>query len=182
MKKILKKLKFYSFFIIFRSRIFTRNKTREIAESVKGGERVLEIGSGWIDKKGDYYFSSSKYFNNKNVDFVMSDINPSFRNKVVDAENFSEKEAYDHILCFHVLDDVYDWQKAFLNLHNAIKPEGFLHVILPMFIPLDLRVDYFRFTEVLLREFCKRNNIKIDKFETHGFKSYPFNYYLRIKK
>ena len=178
----LKKFKNYSFFIIFRVRIFTRSKTREIASLVKGGDKILEIGSGPPGKKSDYYFSGYKYFKDKKVNFLMSDINSRFGSRIVDATNFSEKEQYDHILCFHVLDDIYDWQKAFLNLYRAVKNGGYLHIILPGFNGLDYKSDYFRFTEKLLRKFCQENEMKIEKLEIHGFKTYPFAYYIRVRK
>lgn len=182
MKKLFKKLKNYAFFLVFRVRPFTRKKVKEIALFVKKGNKVLEIGSGPPDREGNYYFSSYKYFQDKKVEFLMSDINPKYGHRVVDITNFKEREKYNHILCFHVLDDIYDWQKAFLNLYRALKNNGYLHIILPGFNGLDFKVDYFRFTEKLLREFCRRNNINIERLEIHGFKTYPFAYYLRVKK
>jgi hypothetical protein len=181
-KKILKRIGDYASFFIFRVRIFTRKKMKEISEIVKSGDKILEIGSGGKNKDGECYFSAEKYFSDKSVDFIKSDKNTSFGHKVIDVVNLIEKEEYDHILCFHVLDDVYEWQKAFLNLWSAIKIGGFLHIILPGYTPLDYPVDLFRFTDKLIKEFCVKNNIKIDKFEIHGFKKFPFAYYLRIKK
>lgn len=180
--KISKRIVDYFIFFIFRVRIFTRKKMEEIARLVKSGDKILEIGSGGKNEKGKYYFSAKDYFKDSNVDFIMSDINPNFGHKVIDITTFNEKEGYDHILCFHVLDDVYEWQKAFLNLWSGVKNGGYLHIILPGFVPLDYPVDLFKFTEKLLKDFCFKNNMKIDKFEIHGFERFPFAYYLMIKK
>lgn len=182
MRKIFKKFQNYTFFLLFRVRCFTRKKTREIADFTKEGDRVLEVGSGKMDNRGEYYFSNEKYFKNKLVEFIKSDINPIFKHQIIDIVDFDEKEKYEHILCFHVLDDVYEWQKVFLNLWSAVRIGGFLHIILPGYTPLDYPADLFRFTEKLIKEFCVKNNIKIDKFEIHGFKKFPFAYYVRIKK
>ncbi len=181
-KKIINKINNYIIFLIFRVRIFTRKKIKEISFIVKDGDKVLEIGSGGKNEKGEYYFSAEKYFENKNVEFIKSDINPKFGHKIINIVNFNEIEKYDHILCFHVLDDVYEWQKAFLNLWSGVKTDGFLHIILPGYTPLDYPVDLFRFTEKLIKDFCIGNNINISKFEVHGFKRFPLAYYLKIKK
>jgi hypothetical protein len=181
--KISKKIANYFIFFIFRVRIFTRKKMKEISRLVKSGDKILEIGSGGKNEKGKYYFSAHEYFGDKGVDFIMSDINPNFGHKVIDITNFNEKDTYDHILCFHVLDEVFDYEKAFLNLYNALKIEGFLHIVSPAFIPLPRKLhSYFRFTSDFFEEFCKKNNMKIDKFEIHGFKRFPFAYYIKIKR
>lgn len=183
LEKILRRLRNYLFFIIFRVRIFTRQKAKEIAASVKDGDKILEVGSGGKNEKGEYYFSAEKYFRNKNVEFIMSDINPKFGHKILDISDFNEENQYDHILCFHVLDEVYNWEKAFLNLYNALKANGHLHIILPVFSPLPRdSTSLFRFTERLLKDFCFKNKIQIEKFEILGFRIYPFAYYLKIKK
>lgn len=182
MSKIVKILSDRLFFVIFRVRIFTRKKAREIAKLAKSGEKILEIGSGKKGSNGEYYFSADKYFKGKGVDFIQSDINESFGHNVIDITDFHDQEAYDQILCFHILDDVYEWEGAFINLYNGIKPGGSLHIIIPGFIPLDYPSDLFRFTEKLIKEFCKKNKLIIDKFEIHGYKRFPFAYYLRIKK
>lgn len=180
--KIKKRIISYLNFFIFRVRIFTRSKAREIADSVKVGEKILEIGSGWPDKNGYYYFSSKKYFVDKQVDFIMSDFNPSAGVRFIDAAFFDEPGRYDHILCFHVLDDVYDWQAAFINLFNALRTGGGnLHIILPVFCGFDAP-DYYRFSEKLIREFCQKNNFEIVQFGYNGFKNFPFTMYFRIKK
>lgn len=185
MKKFLKRLRSYAFFIIFRSRIFTREKAKEVVGLAKNGDRILEIGSGGLNENGEYYFSIEPYFKGKQINFIMSDINPNFGHKVIDVSELNEDQQYNHIVCFHVLDEVYDWQRAFLNLYRALKIGGYLHIVLPVFVPLPMGgkiVSYYRFTSMLLEEFCIRNDMLIDKLEIQGFKMYPFTYYLRIKK
>lgn len=182
MSTLKKKIRNYFIFILFRVRIFTRKKAKDIAVQVLPGQRILEIGSG---KKGDgglYYFSSKKYFNGREVEFITSDFNPNYGHRVVDVVNFYDRDMYDHILCFHVLDDVYEWQTALLNLYKALKSNGHLHIILPVFCGLDYEVDLFRFTRVLIERFCKENNLEIVNFATKGFRIFPFAYYIDIKK
>ena len=181
--KISKRIVDYFIFFIFRVRIFTRKKMEKIAKLVKSGDKILEIGSGGKNEKGKYYFSAKDYFKDSNVDFIMSDINPNFGHKVIDITTFNEKEEYNHILCFHVLDEVFDFEKAFLNLYNALNAGGFLHIVSPAFVPLPRKLSsYFRFTDDFFKELCKRNDIKIEKIERLGFKRFPFAYYLMIKK
>lgn len=182
MKSYYKKLSNYFFFLLFRVRPFTRKIGKEIAQNVKFGTDILEVGSGWQESDGRYYFSQSQYFKNKSVNFIMSDKNESFGHKVVDIAQFEEKEKYDQILCFHVLDDVYEWEKALLNLYNALKEGGTLHLVVPGFSPLDIEADKYRFTDKLFKEFSKRNAIDIQEIRTHGFEIFPFAYYVKFNK
>lgn len=182
MSSLNKKIRNYFIFILFRVRIFTRKKAREIASQVLPGQKILEIGSGKKGDNGKYYFSNEKYFTGKEVEFITSDFNPSYGHRVVDIVNFDDKDEYDHILCFHVLDDVYEWQTAMINLYQALKLGGHLHIILPVFCGLDYEADLFRFTRVLIERFCKENSIEIVNFATKGFRIFPFAYYIDIKK
>lgn len=183
MKKIFKKFKNYLLFFIFRNRIFTRRKAKEIALLVKPKERILEIGSGVKNEKGSYYFSVSNYFKDKDVEFIMSDIKPESGLKIIDVTEMNEQEIYDHIICFNVLEHVYDWRKAVLNMYQALKIGGYLHIITPVFYPIhDAPNIFFIFTEFGFKEFCRRNNLNLIKFEIHGFRNYPFAYYACIRK
>lgn len=181
--RLYQKIRNYFLFLFFRVRIFTRKKSKEISDSVKEGDNILEIGSGGKNKKGDYYFSAEKYFRKKKVRFIMSDVNLEFGHKIIDINNFNEIEQYDHILCFNVLEHIFDWQDGFLNLYRSLKKNGTLYIIVPVFYPIHPSPrDYWRFTEEAFVEFSRRNNMKIEKLEIHGFKFYPFAYYLIIKK
>lgn len=172
----------YAAFVILRVRIFTRRIAAQIAAATKPGETVLEIGSGWKDAIGKYYFSAEQYFNGCNVTFIKSDWRADYGHRVIDITKFTEENAYNHILCFHVLDDIYEWEQALRNLYRAVKPGGFLHLIVPAYTLLDLPADLFRFTERLLRECAQRNNFTIDTVVRHGPARYPFAYYVRFKK
>ena len=183
LKRFFKKLMNYARFLIFGVRIFTRKKAREISKIAKKGCKILEIGSGGKNEKGKYYFSSKDYFKDSDVDFIMSDVDPNFGHKILDIVQFNEENIYDHILCFNVLEHIYDWEKGFLNMYRALRENGCLHIIVPVFYPIHYSPnDYFRFTSQAFEEFCRRNNMKIDNIERRGFETYPFAYYLRIKK
>lgn len=177
-----KKIFDYAGFVIFRVRPFTRAKAQEIAQEVNAGDSILEIGSGWANKQGEYYFSMKKYFIGKDVDFITSDLDPNYGHRTVNIEEFNEADRFQRILCFHVLDDCYEWQRAWKNLYKAVSLEGKLYIIVPGLVPLDYTRDRFRFTEKLLKEFCAKEGMIIEKFERHGFARFPFAYYLKIGK
>lgn len=180
--KLTNKIKNYLFYIILGVRPFTRVCAQRIATAAMPAEKILEIGSGWPSDNGEYYFSVKKYFVGKPVDFIQSDLDPSYGLPVVDVVNFSDEEVYDRIMCFHVLDDIWDWQVAWKNLFRAVKKGGSLHIILPVFSKLDMSRDLFRFTEKLIRRFCQENSMHITEFVTKGFTDFPFAYYITIKK
>jgi len=177
-----KKLRDYLFFILFRVRPFTRRVGELVAQSARDGQKILEIGSGKKTSDGMYYFSMEPYFSQKKVTFIKSDVNPAHGHRVINVVTFEEQEQYDHILCFHVLDDVYEWEAAFLNLYRALKKEGVLHLVFPVFNGWDYGADYYRFSERLLKNFCQKQHMHISHFETHGHPYFPFAYYLQVKK
>jgi ubiquinone/menaquinone biosynthesis C-methylase UbiE len=181
-KSIMTKIAHYAAFAVLRVRQFTRSIAQDIATKTTNGQTVLEIGSGWVDKTGRFYFSSKEYFENRGVHFIQSDRKAEYGHRVVDIATLSEQNAYDHILCFHVLDDVYEWEQALLNLYRALKPGGLLHIVSPAYTLLDEPADLFRFTERLWRECAKKNNLVIDTIVRHGPARYPFAYYVRFKK
>jgi ubiquinone/menaquinone biosynthesis C-methylase UbiE len=181
LKNIFHRIKSYFIYFIFRTRLFTRRKAREIASLARDGQRILEIGSGKKNEKNRYYFSNISFFKGKKIDFVMSDLNPRFGHKVIDITKLKEKNRYDHILCFHVLDEVYDWEKGLMNLYRALRKSGRLHLVSPAFVPFSDKV-YYRFMDSAFIEFCRRNRIKIEKLEPHGSKGFPLAYYIRMIK
>ena len=177
-----KKIFDYAMYAMFRVRPFTRTCGIMVSREMHDGDVVLEIGSGGKSENKKYYFSMEKFFDTKKIMFIKSDLNPNYGVKVVDIEHFADVEKYNHILCFHVLDDVYEWQKALLNLYGALKKGGALHVVLPGFNGLDYKSDYYRFTEKLIYKFCEDNDFLLEKCVIHGYKRFPFAYYIRIKK
>ena len=147
---------------------------REIKKFAKGfyNKKILEIGSG--------NNPSGKYFNSSNM-FIASDINTKTGLKVVDATTMSFREDYDIIMCINVLDDIFEYQKAVDNMYDALKDNGQVFVIVPVFYPLhDIPNDYFRFTEFSLKKiFSKFRELKIN---TIGLKRFPSCYVLEGRK
>lgn len=179
-KTISQKFLDYLLVLLFRVRPFTRRMAKKIADLVATGSTVLEIGSGKAEADGSYYFSVKKYFDSRGVTFICSDRDASFGHRSIDVTTFDEENVYDHILCFHVLDDIYEWQHALLNLTRALRVGGTVHIILPVFNGFDLTADYYRFSEKLLRTFCEKEGLRITEFYIHGYRVFPFAYYMAI--
>ena len=135
-----------------------RKEIRKFAQNIHG-KNILEIGSG--------NNSSGKYFDNTNK-FTESDINE------IDATKMQFKEEYDIIICVNVLDDIFEYQKAVDNIHNALKQKGYAFVVVPVFYPLhDIPNDYFRFTEFSLKKiFSKFSRVIIESIGIKRFPSY----------
>ncbi len=170
----------YLLVCLFRVRFFTRRISQEIACSVKRGDVVLEIGSSKADASGRCYFSAQEYFANRGIEFIQSDVRPECGHRVIDITQFHDQEMYDHILCFHVLDDVYEWQQGILNMYASLKPGGQLHIIVPVFNGINTPADLYRFTEKLLRGFCVSHCMFVEEFKVHGLKIFPFAYYIKV--
>ena len=184
MTRILKRLYFYTVFVVFRVRIFTRKMARKIANEVRDNEIILEVGSGCPNEKGEYYFSVEKYFKEKKVEFIKSDVREECGVRLIDITKPFAKSEYDRILCFHVLDDVQDPINACINLYNALKPGGYLHIISPVIYPLHDSSDFFRITPFAFRHIFGKviRRAKIVEEVYNGPKIFPSAFYIKVKK
>ena len=143
------------------------------------GKRILEIGSGKkVHKK--LIYSVADFFRKNNNNITLSDINPEFGHKIVDITK-SCPAGFDVIVCFSVLEHVFDFQNAIKNMHHSLKKGGTLLVLVPAFYPLhDEPCDYWRFTEHSLRKlFSSFSKIKLDYY---GKREFPYFYFIAAAK
>lgn len=160
---------------VFGIRRFNNKCVRQFAKNVHH-KVILEIGSG-KPIKGKYPYSAKKYFDDNNR-FICTDSNPEYGHQVLDVTTMNYVSEFDIILCMNVLEHVYDYQNAIINLAKALKPNGTLLVFVPMFYPLhDEPNDYWRFTEhALSTMFSDFNQIIIKK---SGVKQMPIAYFIQ---
>lgn len=111
---------------------------------------ILELGSG--KKVGAKYPYSAVHLFPEAKEFIMTDVNPEFGHRVLDATAMEEKDKYDVILCLSVLEHIYDYQRAIDKLYAALREGGKCVIFVPFGYPLhDEPGDYWRFTEHALR-------------------------------
>jgi len=137
-------------------------------------KKILEIGSG---KKVHerFIYSVADFFRQNNNEVVLSDINPDFGHKVIDITKSCPK-GYDVIVCFSVLEHIFDYQRAIKNMYKALKRNAQVLVLVPAFYPLhDEPNDYWRFTEHSIRKlFSAFRKIKLDYYGKREFPSFYF--------
>jgi SAM-dependent methyltransferase len=164
--------------IVFGIRKFNNDKIREFAKNVNN-KIVLEIGSGKHDH-GENHYSALKYFNDSNT-LIPSDVNPDFGYKVIDITKMTDENKYDIILCLNVLEHVFEYQIALANLKRALKQDGLLVILVPVFYPLhDEPHDYWRFTEHSLRKICSDFTVK--SFDYKGVREFTTAYFMVLQK
>jgi len=142
-------------------------------------KKILEIGSG-KRVNGSLKYSVADYFKKNSNKVVLSDINPRYGHKIVDITKSVPKE-FDVIICFNVLEHVFNFHNAIKNLHRSLKNDGQLMVLVPAFYPLhDEPRDYWRYTEHSLRKlFSAFEKVEI---EHYGKREFPFFYFVRATK
>jgi len=143
------------------------------------GKRILEIGSG-KPVNGKYIYSVKDKFHASNR-FECTDIIPEFGHKILDITTMQLKNKYDIIVCFNVLEHVFDFNSAIRNMHAALRNKGQLLVLVPVFYPLhDEPHDYWRYTEHSLRKlFSGFRKITIDH---SGLRQFPSFYFVKAEK
>ena len=62
-----------------------------------------------------------------------------------DIQNLPFKEnSIDYVLCFHVLEHIFDDLKALIEIINSIKPDGRIFVAIPLNKKLDFTIEYIK--------------------------------------
>src|SRR3989338_11212902 len=143
------------------------------------GKKVLEIGSGKAIS-GKHIYSVADFFEKRDNKVTKSDIDPAYKHKIIDITKKIPGK-YDAIICFNVLEHVFDFQKGVRQLHKSLSKNGKLIVLVPAFYPLhDEPHDYWRFTEHSLRKlFSIFKKVSIEHF---GIRQYPFSYFVAARK
>lgn len=163
--------------IIFR----TKFKNKCIGHFAKGikNKKILELGSG-KKEKGKYIYSVRHFFDDSN-EFIQSDIVENYGHKIVNITKVDYKNEFDIILCLNVLEHVFDFHKAIDNLYKALKPNGIVVILVPLFYPLhDKPNDYWRFTQHSIRKLLKKFSSFTIKHS--GIRQCPIMYYIEAKK
>jgi len=152
-----------------------RAQLKFVSEFSKGISecKILEIGCGG---KKDFI----EFFETHN-DTVQSDAKPYPGCEVLDVTELDCKNQYDVIIAINVLEHVYDYRRAITNIHDALRPNGYLVLSVPFFYPLhDLPDDYWRFTcESLRRELSMFGTVTITQ---SGFRWAPHSIHIIAAK
>ncbi|MBT4192079.1 MAG: class I SAM-dependent methyltransferase [Candidatus Diapherotrites archaeon] len=137
-------------------RVFNK-RVRNIAAKIPKGSKVLEIGSGPITYRNlfpDCEFIGTDLIKGKNVDVVADVRKLPFK-----------KNEFDYVLCFSVLEHVFETEKALSEMHRCLKKNGTLIVSVPFLYPLhDEPGDFYRFTQFALKKMlsAKFSSVKVE--------------------
>ena len=164
--------------LIFRTGGYKNRSIKEFSKKIKN-KKILELGSG-KKYRGKYCYSVKQFFDNSN-EFIQSDIVQEYGHKIIDATQMNYKNEFDIILCINVLEHVFNFHRAIINIYNALKPNGTAIIFVPGFYPLHGEPnDYWRFTEHSLKKLLKDfRNVKI---KHSGIQQYPFAYCIKAVK
>jgi len=142
-------------------------------------KKILELGSG-KRVNGRLKYSVAGFFRNNSNEVVLSDINPDYKHKIVDITK-SVPKGFDVIICFNVLEHVFNFHAGIRNIFKSLKKGGQLMVLLPMFYPLhDEPQDYWRYSEHSLRKLL--SGYKKVKINHYGKREFPFFYFIIATK
>ena len=159
------------------TRRWTDTQVAKIAHGFRGS--VLEIGNGRQDLGEEAY--SLRHLFDQAVEFVRSDVNPTFGHEVVDVTSMEFEDRFDLIICLYVLEHVYDVHSAAARLHRALRPGGRLVLAVPHVYPYhDEPIDFWRFTEHSLRRLLERfDQVTV---QAKGMRRFPKGLYVIATK
>jgi len=145
------------------------------------GKIILDVGSS----KNPYrkFFKGSVYLSmdierGKNIN-IISDVRfLPFKDCV-----------FDMILCFNVLEHVYEYKNAVLEMERVLKNNGEILIALPFLFPLhDIPYDYYRFTKYQIKKLFKSLKMKpiVKAISLVGIKfleeRFPIYYFVIVRK
>tara|TARA_B110000008_G_C16769683_1_gene484096 strand:+ start:139 stop:669 length:531 start_codon:yes stop_codon:yes gene_type:complete len=138
---------------------------------------VLEIGSGDITLN----HSAQHFFPNTNS-FIQTDINKTYGHKYLDiTSKIKIEEKFDLVLCFYVLEHIFETKLAIKNLNYLLKDKGHLLVAVPFIYPLHMEPeDFWRFTEHSLKKLF--SDFTILTIKRTGIRQFPSQYILLLQK
>ena len=138
---------------------------------------VLEIGSGDITLNQ----SAEHFFPNTNS-FIQTDINKTYGHKYLDiTSKIKIEEKFDLVLCFYVLEHIFETKLAIKNLNYLLKDKGHLLVSVPFIYPLHMQPeDFWRFTEHSLKKLF--SDFTILMIKRTGIRQFPSQYILLLQK
>lgn len=113
-----------------RTRINNQNRLNNLLKYVTDGS-LLEIGCG----SGQFLELAKGHFKVKGIDMLKGAVELGKRKKLSiqysSLEDFTPNEKYDVVCLFHVLEHVYDPNRTLEKIHNLLKPNGILYIIVP---------------------------------------------------
>ena len=138
---------------------------------------VLEIGSGDITLNQ----SAQHFFPNTNS-FIQTDINTTYGHKYLDiTSKIKIEEKFDLVLCFYVLEHIFETKLAIKNFNYLLKDKGHLLVAVPFIYPLHMQPeDFWRFTEHSLKKLF--SDFTILTIKRTGIRQFPSQYILLLQK
>ena len=127
--------------------------------------KVLDVGGGHRNTYIEYMDLS------KANDFVVIDIQPTPIVKVVGSvtEMPIQSKSIDTVLCFNLLEHVFDYESALSEIHRVMKPGAILYGWVPFIIGVhgDPQ-DYWRYTPTALERLLRSAGLRPLKIEGCG--------------
>ncbi|MCR4283788.1 MAG: class I SAM-dependent methyltransferase [Parcubacteria group bacterium] len=147
--------------VIFQpDRILLKEQIKKYRDHIKG--IVLDAGAGGFDRYSEL-FSFEKYLK---LDIDEAN-NPDVIGSVEDIP--LPDNSVDSIVSMQVLGDVENLDKAILEFHRVLKPRGAILVTESLISAIhDEPVDFWRFTDFLLKNLFEKNGFEIVLIEARG--------------
>lgn len=127
--------------------------------------RVLEIGNGRRDRRGDFQPPTGGVDEWFYLD-TKADKDPHV---LADAGDLPfDGASFDTVICLEVLEYVLDPSRAVAEMARVLKPGGALILSTPFLHRADTDDDYWRFTESGLRLLLEKANLETDQVQAGG--------------
>lgn len=138
----------------------------EIYNSVELSGVVIDIGGGKRPSYQRLLFEKSRSFR-----FIVVDLVPDMGvNAICSATHLPfRSNSVDRILCFNVLEHVFDYSLALAEIWRVLKPEGILYGRVPFLFGIhNDPCDYWRYTKMAIEEILLRANFRELHIKTQG--------------
>ncbi|MEM2294041.1 MAG: class I SAM-dependent methyltransferase [Thermofilaceae archaeon] len=140
----------------------------EIYNSVKLSGIVIDIGGG---KQPSYQRLLFEKSDSITFHLIILDIVPDINVNVVGSITHLpfRSSSVNYILCFNVLEHVFDYALALAEIWRVLKPNGILYGRVPFLFGIhEDPYDYWRYTKKTLEEILYRANFTEISIKTHG--------------
>lgn len=131
--------------------------------------QLADVGCGDVPY---YLFYKDQVEDNTCIDWVNSKLDLSFIDHDADLNkplDFLEDNKFDTTLCTDVLEHVHEPVQLFSEMVRITKPGGHLIITVPFLYWIHGDpYDYSRFTNHMLKEYCRKNNLEILHLEAFG--------------
>jgi SAM-dependent methyltransferase len=156
-----------------------RAEFKRVAEMVRPGERVLDVGSG---EGGLARHLPHATYVGLDPNFSAAALGPEVRNETVAAHAASNPERYDAVCAFHVIEHVSNPLGFARDLNNCLKPGGRLFIAVPGWPSVITEIPNFVFNapphhlswwnEGALRVLADRLDLVVEAVEAVPFSSH----------